>query len=200
MRVTLASIRNRLRAVHTVKRRDQATGTPMQARIPLCAALALAAPWADACSVSVPPMLYVNVARLEGPAVQGLKWIRGYNILDYEGPGRVLVSALKEGRRYPLAKWEDGQECSYDAQGEAVCATNDPRSGISLETHFGADWLEAADRQEELKKVYLPIIVEIDGREIRMTVRSWAVRSSRELQRERAGRISAIACRLLEEE
>jgi hypothetical protein len=86
----------------------------LDARCWLPAVLALAAPLATACSVSVTRYNYINVVRLEGPKVEGLKWVRTYNVLDYEGKERVLVSRLERGRQYPVAKWENGQECGFD--------------------------------------------------------------------------------------
>ena len=165
----------------------------MHARFALHAALMLAAPVATACSISVTHYLYVNVVRLEGPEVAGLRWIRVYNILDYEGDQRVLVSGQREGRRYPLAKWENGQECSYDEAGAERCEPNGPFRGINLEGRFG-DWTAASDRRDDLKKLFLPIVVEIGGREIQMTLRSWPVRNNRELQSELHAKIAIPAC------
>ena len=153
----------------------------MDARCLLTAVLALAAPVASACSFSVTHSLYVNVVRLEGPRIEGLTWFRVYNILGYEGDDRVLVSRLSEGRRYPVAKWDNGQICSFDASGKEHCKPNTPGIGINLEGHFG-DWLPASNRRDDLKKMFLPIVVETGGREIGMTLRSWPVRSNRELR------------------
>src|SRR4030095_6988212 len=105
----------------------------MNARHLLQVLLALAAPLAVPCSVSVTQYLYVNVVRLEGPKIQGLKWVRTWNILDYEGSERVLVSGLRAGRRFPLAKWENGEECGYDEAGSEQCVPNGPFRGIALE-------------------------------------------------------------------
>jgi hypothetical protein len=165
----------------------------MKIRDLLSCVLALGAPAAIACSVSTPWYLYINVVRLDGPAVEGLKWFRIYNILDYEGTGRVLVSAVRQGRRIPVAKWEDGRECWFEA-GRERCAPNEPRAGVNLESHF-PDWTDASDRKQALKKLDLPLVVEIDGREVRMALRSRPVRNNRKLQDERVSRaVTNDAC------
>jgi hypothetical protein len=151
---------------------------------------------AMACSTFTPWFLYINLVRLDGPKVEGLEWIRVYNILDYDGGGRVLVNAVRQGRRIPLAKWENGQECWYESAQER-CAPNQPMAGVNLESYF-PNWSEGSDRKDELKKLYLPLIVEVDGREIPMALRSRVVRNDRELQGERAGR-TANLCVYLDE-
>jgi len=160
--------------------------------------LAMGTPAAEACSVSVDWVPYVNVVRLAGPKVEGLEWTRSYNVLDYTGAGRVLVSAVLQGARRPVAKWENGQECTFDAAGEEKCHANRPDEGVLFESLF-AGWKESADRADRLPRVWLPIIVETGGREIRMTLRSQAVRNNQALQRERAGRIANAACEAMNE-
>jgi hypothetical protein len=157
---------------------------------------AMGAPVADACSVSVPWVPYVNVVRLTGPKVEGMVWARAYNILDYTGGVRVLVSAVLQGVRRPVVRWENGQECIFDAAGGEECHENRPNEGVLFESLF-AQWKESADRAGQLPRVWLPLIVEMDGREIRMTLRSQAVRNNRRLQGERAGRITNEVCEAL---
>lgn len=158
--------------------------------------LALTAPLADACSVHIPPRLYVNVVRLEGPKIEGLSWSRTWNILGYEGSQRVFVSRVREGKRSPLVKWEGGQLCFFDEAGLEKCSPNQPGGGVRFEGLFEG-WIEASDRRDELKKLYFPLVVELHGRETLMVLRSRPVRSTRELQSERAARFTVEACDLV---
>jgi hypothetical protein len=171
-------------------------------RVAAIAGLALAAPLASACSLYIPWYRYVNVVNLTGNRVPGLEWSRMYNILDYTGEARVQVSVLRQGARIPVALWQDGRECTFDRSGnppseKMSCHANLPREGIRLESHF-KDWREAADRAEALPRVWLPLIVEVGGREWRMTLRSQPVRNTRKLQSDRAARIANEACPDLE--
>jgi len=165
----------------------------MTVRLLLLAAVTLGAPPATACWISVPWMRYINLVRLDGPKVEGLKWVRIYNILDYDGAVRVTVHAIREGRRIPVARWENGQECAFDLAGQQRCRLNQPDVGVSLEAFF-TDWTEASDRMDRLKYLRLPLILEMDGREIPMTLRSRAVRNNRELQSERNERALNEVC------
>lgn len=160
-------------------------------------ALVLAAPVASACSLRITWFRYLNVVSLTGNQVEGLEWSRVYNILDYSGDDRVRVSALRRGARIPLVMWQDGQECAYAPSGEMACHANLPRQGIRLEAYF-ENWIDAADRPDSLPRVWLPLIVEAGGRELRMTLRSQPVRNNRKLQDERATRIANEACPDLE--
>jgi hypothetical protein len=149
----------------------------------------LAAPVAAACSGFTPWYLYVNVVRLDGPKVEGLKWARVYNILDYEGSSRVLVSLVRQGSRIPVAKWENGQECTFGTTCQEICTPNRPREGVNLEYFFG-NWTDVSDDKDRLKRLYLPLTVEVDGREIPMALRSRPVRNTTQLQLKRAGRLA----------
>jgi hypothetical protein len=160
-------------------------------------ALVLAAPVTSACSLRITWFRYVNVVSLTGNRVEGLEWSRVYNILDYSGDARVRVSVLRQGARVPLVMWQDGQECTFAPSGEMSCHANLPREGIRPEAYF-TDWVDAADRADSLPRVWLPLVVETGGRELRMTLRSQPVRNNRKLQRERAGRIANEACPDLE--
>ncbi|MDF3019468.1 MAG: hypothetical protein K0Q92_771 [Steroidobacteraceae bacterium] len=171
-------------------------------RIAAIAGVALAAPLASACSLYIPWFRYVNVVSLTGDRVPGLKWSRMYNILDYTGEDRLRVSVVRQGAKIPVVLWQDGQECTFEPSGNSApekmsCHTNLPRQGIRLESHF-KDWREAADRAESLPRVWLPLIVEFGGRELRMTLRSQPVRNNRKLQSDRAARIANEACPDLE--
>jgi hypothetical protein len=162
-------------------------------RFTLMAALVLSALPALSCSAHIPSRLFTNVVRLEGPAIEGLKWVRTYNMFDYEGDQRVRVSAVIQGRRVPLAKWESGQQCGYDSDGAESCSPNRPNSGVPVQNYFG-EWTDAADRRDALRKLFLPLIIEVEGREIPLTLRSRPVRSTRELRSERAMMLTNEIC------
>jgi hypothetical protein len=165
----------------------------MAARLWSCVLfMALAHP-ASACSVSVPWVSYVNLVELNGPRVEGLQWLRVYNIIDYTGNQRVVVQAVRDGKRIPVAKWQGGQECSYDAQGIEQCHENDPHRGIRLEALFG-DWHAASEHREHLRRIYLPLIIQVDGRELRFSLSGRPVRNTRKLQRIRSMRITVDIC------
>jgi hypothetical protein len=169
----------------------------MRVRTWICAGLALAGPPAVACSVSVPWVEYINLMELSGPRVAGLAWTRVYNVLDYQGDGRVVVHGLRKGERFPIAKWQDGQQCIYDRQGSESCAPNMSRSGVRLEGLFG-DWLGFSNRREELRRAYLPLIVEANGREYRLTLSSRPVRNTGALEERRSQRIVHEACEYID--
>jgi hypothetical protein len=165
----------------------------MTVRYLLVVGLAMASPVAIACSGSVPGLLYTNVVRLDGPNIPGLKWIRVYNILDYEGSQRVLVSVVRQGRRLPVAKWENGLECAFDEAGRERCEPDRRLAGVSLERYFPR-WTDAADRKDSLRKLHLPLLVETGGREIAMRLLSRPVRTTRELRQERYEKIANSVC------
>jgi hypothetical protein len=169
----------------------------MSVRLWICVWFVALAEPAAACSVSVPWLPYVNLVELQGAQLEGLQWTRIYNILDYEGAQRVLVHAVRNGKRFPVAKWQDGQECSFDAQGVEQCQVNEPNQGISLESLFG-DWKDASERREDLRRIDLPIVVELAGREYALTLSGRPVRNTRELQQIRAGKISNSICERLD--
>jgi len=148
---------------------------------------------AEACSVHVPWVRYVNLMELSGGRVDGLTWRRIYNILDYEGSKPVVVHGIRNGNRFPVAKWRDGQQCLFDAQGAQQCEENTPRNGIRLEGLFDG-WVGYSDRRDELRRVYLPLIVEVDGREHKLTLSSRPVRNTGALEDLRVARIAVEAC------
>jgi hypothetical protein len=170
---------------------------PLLVRL-LIVTLAIAAP-ASACSLHVPWVRYVNLVSMSGATIDGLEWVRIHNILDYQGEERVLVSVVRQGKRSPLLRWEDGKECAFDAAGVESCHPNLPSTGVRLESQFWR-WKEASEEAGSLKRVYLPLIVEIGGREVRLVLSSKAVRNTRELQRERVGRYINEICERLEYE
>ncbi len=165
----------------------------MRTRYWLFAALGVAAPAAMPCTFTLPNYLYTNVVRLDGPRIEGLEWLRIYNILSYEGTERVLVSAVREGQRIPVAKWEQGQECFFDKAGAERCAPNEAYFGINLQGYFGS-WSEASNRRSDLKKLDLRLVVEIGDREIAMSLRSRPVRTNRELRSEYHDKIASLSC------
>jgi hypothetical protein len=141
---------------------------------------ALAAHGAEACSIHVTRHNYVNVVRLEGPEIPGLTWLRVHNMLSYQGAGPLLVSALRGGRRVPVARWDNGQACAFDAAGAEQCVKNNPESGVRLEGLFGR-WTAMADRREALKRIDVTLYVETGGREFVLWLRSRPVRMNDEL-------------------
>lgn len=147
---------------------------------------ALGIPAADACSVSLPWQPFVNLVRMTGPRIPGLHWTRIYNVLDYEGDQRVQVSVLRHGERIPVVRWENGQECLMHEGGES-CQPNSPQEGAGFEAYF-PNWRDAGPTAASLQRVYLRLIVEVDGREFRPVLSSHPVRNTRKLQLERTGR------------
>jgi hypothetical protein len=158
-----------------------------------CAVVGLLAPGAFACSVLVPWRLYTNVVELRGEKIPGLTWVRGYNILDYAGDQTVIVSGIRRGERFRIARWQDGLECSYDETGSESCSPNDPAAGVYLGNLFG-DWTEASDNRDELKKMYLRLFVQIAGREVPLMLSGRPVRTTRELHADLSQRISNQIC------
>jgi hypothetical protein len=143
----------------------------------------LAAGWfavapAQACSVAVPWSQYVNLVRMTGPPIAGLRWIPVHNVLDYEGEGPVTVSIIRQGKRVVVARWRDGQECALGGPSPEHCVPNRPGTGIGLERWF-TRWEPRADHARRLRRLYLPLIVETATRELRLTLRSQAVRNTR---------------------
>lgn len=165
----------------------------MKARAWVGVCMAVIGAPAGACSVSAPWVSYVNLMELSGGRVGGLTWRRIYNILDYEGDAPVIVHGVRNGRRFPIAKWENGKQCLFDAQGTWQCEMNTPREGIRLEGLF-AGWVGYSNRREDLKRVYMPLVVVADGREFTLTLSSRPVRNTRALEESRATRIVVEAC------
>jgi hypothetical protein len=138
----------------------------------------LAAGPAQACSVMVPWTDYVNLVRMTGPRIDGLRWIPIHNVLDYEGPGPVTVSIIRQGNRVVVARWADGRECALGGPGPELCEPNTPVAGIGLERWFST-WQPRSNHRSQLRRLYLPLIVTMPGREVRVTLRSQAVRNTR---------------------
>ena len=169
----------------------------MPDRVWICVLLlALARPSA-ACSVSVPWLPYLNLVEMKGAPIDGLQWTRIYNVLDYDGDQRVVVHVVRNGKRIPVAKWQDGQECSFGPQGVEDCHANEPHQGISLESHFG-DWKEASEHRGELRRIYVPIIVELAGRRFELALSGRPIRNTHELERIRAQKVLNAICKRLD--
>jgi hypothetical protein len=149
---------------------------------------------ASACSIYIPWRQYMNVVELHGPRIAGLSWVRIHNILDYEGGGRVVVSRIRDGRRIPVAKWENGEECAFDDAAVPRCEPNRHGAGIRLESYFG-DWQPTSNNKADLKRLYLRLSIETpDGRTVEMTLSSRPRRNTRKLQSELHERMSAEIC------
>ena len=153
---------------------------------------------AGACSVGLSRQPFIHVVRMTGPKVEGLRWVRFYNVLDYVGDQRVQVSILRHGIRIPVVRWEDGQECITKG-GRETCYPNTLERGAGFERYFD-HWRDSGPTAGSLRRVHLPLIVAMGDQEIRLALRSQAVRSTRKLHRELAGRYADFCARIDNEE